>query len=114
MRKQPLHFLALAAGALALTLGLGGFQQAAADDIAVNYLINAKGMKGMDPLGLLTFELHGNSSCSNLLHIEDVPTIDATIMIESLKPAKVKGAPKKPKMGRLNAVLDSSTLTPPL
>jgi hypothetical protein len=33
MRNQPLYSLALAAGALALTLGLGGFQPAAADDL---------------------------------------------------------------------------------
>lgn len=94
----PLVLLALLAG------------NAAAENVAVEYLVDKKSFKKVRVESVLTFELYSDASCTDLLHSEDLFAGDTTIVYEKVKQLKVKGGSKPPKGVSIGAVLDAPVL----
>ncbi len=80
MLPRPLRLLPLS---LLATLALGA--PAAAENLAVRYTVETKPLRELHPDSYLRFELHGNASCSSLLHVEEMHAGDPGLALEEVR-----------------------------
>jgi hypothetical protein len=85
---MPPHLLRLPGVRLFVCLLLAAFAFPAlseAEEISVRYRVEERPLRQMHPDVPLRFELHGNESCSNLLHVEEIPAGSNTVFISQLR-----------------------------
>lgn len=86
-----------------------------ADALEVRYRMEkSPWKKGARAEQLLSFELFGDASCSQLLHAETLFAGDAALQVEALRLLRTRGAGKAPRVAELRALLDTPPLTGPL
>lgn len=81
-------------------------------DLPVSYRVDARELKRGAVAGdQLVFELHDDSACTILIHSETLDVADVDVLVEQLKTLRIKGAPKQPKIARINVTLPAVTPT---
>ncbi len=92
---------------LAVVVSLVPSAPARALDVPVVYAVDGVALKDAVAGTMLTWELHGDSTCSDLLHTTTTAIDDA--MIVALKRSKVRGGVKPPKTSELRMTLAGVT-----
>jgi hypothetical protein len=88
---------------LAVMLGLG---VASGIDVPAQYLVDLKDLKSNAPPGTaLTFQLYGDSGCTTATGTPVVVNVENVDLIEQVKPLRLAGGTKPPKLARLNHLL---------